>query len=89
MNAKISVFVICVEAIIYLLIIWMTVPLNKKASAISSCIQASTLIDLMDIHLPLFTDIINNSLIRGIFSDELKLTEVIRSFKLSDTFKGI
>ena len=40
MNAKVSVFVICVEAIIYWLI-WMTVPL--RASAFTSATLAKTL----------------------------------------------
>ena len=34
MNAKISVFVICVETIIYLLLICMTVPLNHLINTI-------------------------------------------------------
>ena len=40
----------------------------------------------MDIYLPLLTDIINDSFKRGIFPDELKLTEVIPLFKNSDPF---
>ena len=40
----------------------------------------------MDIYLPLFTDIINDSLKRGIFPDELKLAEVIPLFKKADPF---
>ena len=40
----------------------------------------------MDIYLPFLTDIINDSLKRGIFSDELKLAEVIPLFKKRDPF---
>ena len=60
--------------------------LNRKKSAISSCIPGSILIGSMDIYLPLLTDIINDSLKRGIITDELKLAEVIRSFKKADPF---
>ena len=55
--------------------------LNRKKSVISSCIPVSILIDSMDIYLPLFTDIINDSLKNGIFPDKLKLAEVIPLFK--------
>ena len=52
--------------------------LNRKKSAITSCIPVSILINSMDIYLPLLTDIIiNYSLKRGIFLDDLKLAEVI------------
>ena len=47
--------------------------LNRKKSTISSCIPVSILNDSMDIYLPLVTDIINDFLKRGIFSDELRL----------------
>ena len=47
--------------------------LNRKKSTISSCIPVSILNDSMDIYLPLVTDIINDSLKRGIFPGELKL----------------
>ena len=40
----------------------------------------------MDIYLPLLTDAINDFLKRGIFSDELKLAEVIPLFKKRDPF---
>ena len=40
----------------------------------------------MDIYLPLLTDIINDSLKRGIFPDELKLAEVMPLFKNTDPF---
>ena len=54
--------------------------LNRKKSAISFCIPVSILIHSMDIYLPLLTDIINDSVKRGIFPDELKLAEVIPLF---------
>ena len=60
--------------------------LNRKKSAISSCIPGSILIGSMDIYLPLLTDIINESLKRGIITDELNIAEVIRSFKKADPF---
>ena len=60
--------------------------LNRKKSAISSCISVSILIDSMDIYLPLLTDIINDSVKRGIFPDELKLAEIISLFKKADPF---
>ena len=60
--------------------------LNREKSAISSYIPVSILSDLMDIYLPLLTGIINNSLKRGIFPDELKLAEVIPLFKKADPF---
>ena len=40
----------------------------------------------MDIYLPFLTDAINDFLKRGIFSDELKLAEVIPLFKKRDPF---
>ena len=40
----------------------------------------------MNIYLPLLTDIINDSLKRGSFPDELKLAEVIPLFKNADSF---
>ena len=40
----------------------------------------------MDINLPLLTGVINESLKRGIFLDELKLAEVIPLFKKGDPF---
>ena len=61
--------------------------LNRRKSAISSCTPVSILIDSMDIYLPLLTHIINDSLKKGIFSDELKkLAEVIPLFKKADPF---
>ena len=60
--------------------------LNKKNSAISSCIPVSVLIDSMDIYLPLLADIIDDSLKRRIFPDELKLAEVIPFLKKADPF---
>ena len=58
--------------------------LKRKEFVISSCISVSILIDLMNIYLLLLTDIINDSLKRGIFPDELKLGEVIPLFKKAD-----
>ena len=40
----------------------------------------------MAIHLPFLADIINDSLKRSIFADELKLAEVISLFKQADPF---
>ena len=56
-------------------------------SGISSCIPVSILIDSADIYLSHLTDIITDSLKRGIFPDELKLTEVIPLLKKDDTFE--
>ena len=47
--------------------------LNKKKSAICSCISVKVLIDSVDTYLPIFTDIINSSTKNGTFSEELKL----------------
>ena len=52
----------------------------------SSCIRVSILIDSMNIYLPLLTDIINDSLKRHIFPDELKLAEVMPLFKKANPF---
>ena len=60
--------------------------LNRKISVISSFIPFSILIDPMAIHLPFLADIINDSLKRSIFADELKLAEVIPLFKQADPF---
>ena len=56
----------------------ITKSLNRKKSAISSCMPVSILIDSTDIYLPLLKDIINDSLKTCIFPDELKLAEVIK-----------
>ena len=40
----------------------VTKSLNKKKSAISSCILVKVLIDSADTYLPIFTDIINSSI---------------------------
>ena len=61
--------------------------LNRKKSAITSWIPVSILIDTMDIYLPLLTDIINDSLKRGIFLDELKLAEVKPWFEKAGPFE--
>ena len=54
--------------------------LNKKKSAISSCIPVKVLIDSVDTYLPIFTDIINSSIRNGTFPEELKLAEVTPLF---------
>ena len=54
--------------------------LNKKKSAISSCIPVKVLIGLVDSYLPIFADIINSSIRNGTFSEGLKLAEVIPVF---------
>ena len=54
--------------------------LNKKKSAISSCIPVKVLIDSGDTYLPIFTDIINSSTRNGTFLEDLKLTEVTPLF---------
>ena len=46
----------------------------------------SILIDSMDSYLPLLKDSINDSLRRDIFSNELKLSEVITLLKKNDSF---
>ena len=47
--------------------------LNKKKSAISSCIPVKVLIDSVDTYLAIFTDSITSSTNNGTFSEELKL----------------
>ena len=54
--------------------------LNKKKSAISSCIPLKVLIDLVGTYLPIFTEIINSSIRNGTFPEELKLAEVTPLF---------
>ena len=51
-------------------------PLDKKKSAISSCIPVKVLIDSVDTYLPIFTDIINSNIKNVIFPEELKLAEM-------------
>ena len=63
----------------------VTKSLNRKKCAISFCIPVSILINSMDIYLLLLTDIINDSLKRAIFPDELKLAEVIPLSKKADS----
>ena len=63
--------------------------LNKKKSAISSCIPAKVLIDSVDTYLPIFTDIINNSKRSDTFPEELKLAEVTPFFKMADHFDKV
>ena len=54
--------------------------LNKKKSAMSSCIPLKVLIDLVCTYLPVFTEIINSSIRNGTFPEELKLAEVTPLF---------
>ena len=63
--------------------------LNKKKSAISSCISVKVLIDSVDAYLPIFTDIVNSSVRNGTFSQELKLAEVTPLYKKADTFDKV
>ena len=63
--------------------------LNKKKSAISSCIPAKVLIDSVDTYLPIYTDIINNSKRSGTFPEELKLAEVTPFLKMADHFDKV
>ena len=63
--------------------------LNKKKSAISSCIPVKVLIDSVDTYLPIFTDIINSSIRNGTFSDEIKLAEVTPLFKTAEPFDKV
>ena len=60
--------------------------LNKKKSAISSCIPVEVLINSVDTYLPIFADIINSSMRNGTFPQELKLAEVTPLFKKADPF---
>ena len=50
--------------------------LNKKKSAISSCIPVIILINSVDTYLPIFTDIINSFIENVTFPEELNLAEV-------------
>ena len=63
--------------------------LNKKKSAISSCIPVKVLIDSVDTYVPIFTDIINSSIRNGTFPEELKLAEVTPLFKKADPFDKV
>ena len=63
--------------------------LNKKKSAISSCIPVKVLIDSVDTYLPIFTDIINSSIRNGTFPEELKLAEVTPLFEKADPFDEV
>ena len=63
--------------------------LNKKKSAISSCIPVKVLIDSVDTYLSIFTDIINSSRRNGTFPEELKLAEVTPLFKKADPFGNV
>ena len=63
--------------------------LNKKKSAISSCIPVKVLIDSVDTYLPIFTDIANGSVRNGTFPVEPKLAEVTNLFKKADHFDKV
>ena len=63
--------------------------LNKKKSAISSCILVKVLIDSVDTYFPIFTDIINSSIRNGTFPEELTSAEVTPLFKKADPFDKI
>ena len=63
--------------------------LNKKKSAISSCIPVKVLIDSVDTYLPIFTDIVNSSIRNGTFPEELNLDEVTPLFKNADPFEKV
>ena len=63
--------------------------LNKKKSAISSCIPVKVLIDSVDTYLPIFTDIINSSIRNCTYPEELKLAEVTPLFKKTDPFDKV
>ena len=63
--------------------------LNKKKSAISSCIPVEVLIDSVDTYLPIFTNIINSSIRNGTFPEELNLTEVTPLFETADSFDKV
>ena len=62
---------------------------NRKKPAISSYIPVKVLIDSVDTYLPIFTDIINNSIRNDTFHEELKLAEVTPLFKKGDTFDKV
>ena len=55
--------------------------LNKKKSAISSCIPVKVLIHSVDTYLLISTDIKKSSIRNGTFPEELKLAEVIPLLK--------
>ena len=57
--------------------------LNKKKSAISSCIPMKVLLDSVDTYLPIFT--IRNCT----YPEELKLAEVTSLFKKADPFDKV
>ena len=63
--------------------------LHKNKSAISSCISVKVLIDSVDTYLPIFTDIITNSIRNGTFPEELKLAKVTPLFKKADLFDKV
>ena len=60
--------------------------LNKKKSAISSCIPVKVLTDSLDTYLPIFTDITNSFIRNGTFPEELNLAEMTPHFKKADPF---
>ena len=62
---------------------------NRKKPATSSYIPVKVLIGSLDTYLPIFTDIINNSIRNDTFHEELKLAEVTPLFKKADTFDKV
>ena len=63
--------------------------LNRTKSIITSCIPVSILIASIFIYRFSHTDIINDSLKRGMYPDELKLAKVMHLFKIADPFDKI
>ena len=63
--------------------------MNKKKSALNSCILVKVLIDSVDTYLPIFIAIINSSIRNYTFPEELKLAEVTPVFKKTDTFDKV
>ena len=63
--------------------------LNKKKSAISSCIPVKVLVDSVDTYLPIFSDIISSSIRNGTFPEELNLAQVVTLFKKAEPFDKV
>ena len=63
--------------------------LNKKKSAISSCIPVKVLIVSVNTNLPIFTDILNRSIRNGTYPEEGTLAEVTPLFKKADHFDKV
>ena len=67
----------------------ITQPLNKKKSAISSCIPVKHLTESVEIYLPFFFWYYQPDTKNGILPDKLKLVEVIPLLKKADPFDKI